>query len=66
VTDAELEQRVDAHLELVRIQEWCEQHRKKVLAMPLPRNECPGCFSAIHDGAALDGWCWDCNPSRAK
>lgn len=38
--------------------------RAKVLARPIPRNECPGCFSAIHDGAAKLGWCLDCHPNR--
>lgn len=66
MTDAELERRVDAHLELARVQEWCSQHRWEVLARPLPRDECPGCFSTIYDLAAADGWCWVCNPTRRK
>ena len=66
MTDAELERRVDAHLELVRIQEWCAKHRSEVLSMPIPRNECPGCFQTIYDDAAKDGWCWDCNPKNRK
>lgn len=61
---AELERRVDAQNELGHIKEWVAAHRTKVLAMPIPRNECPGCFSVIYDLAAADGWCWDCNPSR--
>lgn len=32
----------------------------------LPRNTCPGCFSAIYDGAADQGWCCDCFPKRSK
>jgi hypothetical protein len=55
-----LERRVDAHLELVKIQERVAKHRAEVLAKPLPRNECPGCFMAIYDGAAEQGWCCDC------
>jgi hypothetical protein len=62
----EVEQRIDGHNELVRVREWCEHHRKEVLAMPLPRNECPGCFSAIYDGAAEQGWCCDCYPQRKR
>lgn len=62
----ELERNVEAHLELVRIKEWCAGHRRKVLAMPTPRNECPGCFVTIYDGAAEQGWCCDCYPHRAR
>lgn len=63
-----LEKRVEAHN---RNYEWHEQNkaylaaaRARVLAMPLPRNECPGCFMAIYEGAAKDGWCTDCNPNN--
>lgn len=56
----ELERRVDAHNELVRIQAWVDEHRAKALAKPLPRNECPGCFAAIYELAAAQGWCCDC------
>jgi hypothetical protein len=62
----ELEHNVEAHLELVRVQAWCAGHRRKVLAMPIPRNECPGCFSTIYDGAAEQGWCCDCYQQRAR
>lgn len=31
------------------------------LKMP-PRNKCPGCHSAIYDGAREQGWCADCLP----
>lgn len=34
-------------------------------AMPEARKSlvfCPGCKSAIYEQAAIDGWCWDCNP----
>jgi hypothetical protein len=60
----ELDRRIDAHNELVKVREWCERHRKEVLAMPLPRNECPGCFITIYDLAAKDGWCTNCNPDN--
>lgn len=40
------------------------KNRAKALAKPLPRNECPGCFSAIYDGAAEQGWCTNCYPRR--
>jgi len=40
--------------------EFTAKHRQKVLAMPLPRNECPGCFCRIYDEAAKQGWCADC------
>jgi hypothetical protein len=61
----EVERRIDAHIELERVKEWCTQHRRGILALPLPRNECPGCFSTIYDGAAEQGWCCDCHPRRA-
>jgi hypothetical protein len=64
--EQDLERKVDAQNELGRVQEWVAAHRAKVLAMPIPRNECPGCFSAIYELAAADGWCWDCNPTRRK
>jgi ribosomal protein L37AE/L43A len=62
----ELERRVDAHLELIRLGEVVRQNRVKVLAQPIPRNTCPGCFMAIYDGAAEQGWCCDCHPKRAE
>jgi uncharacterized protein YceH (UPF0502 family) len=31
------------------------------LSMP-PRDKCPGCHSAIYDGARAQGWCTDCMP----
>lgn len=31
------------------------------LSMP-PRDKCPGCCSAIYDGAREQGWCTDCLP----
>ena len=62
----ELERNVEAieiHEELGR---YVLKARRKVLAKPIPRNECPGCFSAIYDGAAEQGWCCDCYPQREK
>jgi hypothetical protein len=46
--------------------EHVREARRKAIAKPLPRNECPGCFVAIYDGAAKQGWCCDCYPSRAE
>jgi hypothetical protein len=52
----ELEKRIEAHNLNA---EWHERNnaylallRAKYLAEPLPRSTCPGCFSAIYDGAA--------------
>jgi hypothetical protein len=56
----EVERRIDAHDELQRFKGWVEKRRAKVRALPLPRNECPGCFSSIYDGAAAQGWCCNC------
>lgn len=65
-----LERVVDAHN---ANHEWHDKNkaslakrRAEVLAMPLPRNTCPGCFMAIYDGAAEDGYCTDCNPKLAS
>ena len=38
--------------------------RREALRSPLPRHKCPGCFSAIYEGAAKQGWCCDCYPQR--
>lgn len=51
---------------LKQTQEWVANHRREVLAKPIPRNECPGCFSVIYDGAAEQGWCCYCYPRRKK
>lgn len=51
---------------LKKTQEWVAQHRRQVLKKPIPRNECPGCFSVIYDGAAEQGWCCDCYPRRRQ
>lgn len=62
----ELEARVWMHNELVRMAGVVNECRRRALEQPLPRNECPGCFSAIYDGAAKQGWCCDCMPKRSK
>lgn len=38
--------------------------RRGALRRPIPRHTCPGCFSAIYEGAAEQGWCCDCYPLR--
>lgn len=58
----EEEEKKDAVLKQTR--EWVAENRRKALAKPIPRNECPGCFSTIYDGAAEQGWCCDCYPKR--
>lgn len=35
------------------------------LHMP-PRDTCPGCHSAIYDGAREQGWCTDCMPPEIE
>lgn len=62
----ELERNVEAHLELQRVKEWCENHRATLLYISPPRTECPGCFARIYDGAAEQGWCCDCFASRHR
>lgn len=62
----ELERNVDAHNAMVELRAHVNAARLGVLAQPIPRNECPGCFSAIYDGAAKQGWCCDCYPKRSK
>jgi hypothetical protein len=56
----ELERKVRAHRILQVIHWRVAKLRRAALAKPLPRNECPGCFAAIYDGAAEQGWCCDC------
>ena len=51
---------------LQQTQQWVDDHRRKSLAKPIPRNECPGCFSIIYDGAAEQGWCTNCWPHRQR
>jgi len=55
-----------AEAEMKRVRSEVEKIRRAALALPLPRNKCPGCFSAIYDGAAEQGWCCDCYPQRAR
>lgn len=60
----ELERNMDA---IEHFEALCDQvsaNRRKELAKPIPRHTCPGCFSAIYDGAAEQGWCCDCWPLR--
>lgn len=62
----ELERNVDAILQYQEICAQVRENRRKALAKPIPRNKCPGCFSAIYDGAAAQGWCCDCWPQRQR
>lgn len=60
----ELETNVEAHRHL-QVMVWrVRKARRKALATSLPRRKCPGCFSAIYEGAADQGWCCDCFPKR--
>ena len=60
-----LEQRIRGH-RILQVVAWrVRKSRRRVLALPIPRNKCPGCFSAIYDSAAEQGWCCDCYPRRA-
>jgi hypothetical protein len=50
-----------------QFQEICAQvdaNRRRELAKPIPRDTCPGCFSPIYEGAAAQGWCCNCFPTR--
>ncbi len=60
MSDDELERRVDAHLELVAMQEWCAKNRARLLKKAPPRDTCPGCFVSIYDKARETGWCGHC------
>lgn len=62
----ELEENVTALEHLKAMQARVSESRRKALAKPIPRNECPGCFAAIYDGAAKQGWCTNCYPLRAS
>jgi hypothetical protein len=55
-----------AKAELKRVQKAVDKNRREAMAKPIPRNECPGCFSIIYDDAAAQGWCTNCFPHRAK
>ena len=60
----ELGRNVDAWNHLQEIIARVKANRLEELAKPIPRNTCPGCFSAIYYGAAAQGWCCDCYPIR--
>lgn len=61
----QLERNVRAH-RIMQVVKWrVRKARRRELAKPIPRNVCPGCFAAIYDGAAEQGWCCDCYPKRA-
>ena len=60
----ELEANVSAVEYFQELQARVSESRRKVLAQPIPRSTCPGCFSAIYDDAAKAGWCGDCEPLR--
>jgi hypothetical protein len=62
----ELERNVDALEHLREMQERVSASRRLLLKLPAPRDTCPGCFSAIYDGARAQGWCCDCWPIRAS
>lgn len=61
----ELERNVWAARHLQTIVWRVRKSRRAELRKPLPRSTCPGCFSAIYEGAAEQGWCCDCFGSRA-
>ena len=65
-----LEKRIDAHNANVaarqEIDAYLKDARTAILRQPIPRDQCAGCFSAIYDGAAAQGWCCDCYPQRHK
>lgn len=64
----EMERRIDAHVQNYEIHQQIERDlasaRRELLSEAPPRDQCPGCFLAIHDGAARQGWCCDCMPKR--
>ena len=61
---ADIEKNVRAQ-RIMQITVWrVRKARRKALALPIPRHTCPGCFSAIYEGAAEQGWCCDCFPKR--
>lgn len=62
----ELERNVYAIEQFQEIVAQVAENRRKALALPIPRNTCPGCFSAIYEGAAEQGWCCDCFKRRAE
>lgn len=62
----ELERNVRAIEHFQTLMAQVSANRRKALALPIPRNKCPGCFAAIYEGAAAQGWCCDCWPLRAS
>lgn len=61
---SKMERNVMAHRQL-QVTIWRVRKARRVeLRKPLPRRTCPGCFSAIYEGAAAQGWCCDCFKSR--
>lgn len=61
-----LEKRIHGHRILQVVRRQVRRIRAKYLALPIPRGTCPGCFSAIYDGAAKQGWCCNCFPQRKR
>lgn len=45
---------------LIQLTKSADRRRSMLENFGPPRNECPGCFSLIYDGAAEVGWCADC------
>ncbi len=62
----ELERNVAAIEEFERVKVYVSGIRRRILGNPLPRAQCPGCFSHIYEGAAAQGWCCDCWPNRLR
>lgn len=64
----EMEKRINAHILNSEIWDQINRDhaaiRRELLAEGPPRDTCPGCFSAIYEGAARQGWCLDCIPRR--
>lgn len=67
---AALEKRIGSHIEfeeeMERITAHLNEERRRLLDNPAPRGTCPGCFAAIYEGAAAQGWCMDCLPAKTK
>lgn len=65
-----MERRIDAHNLNYEIHQQIDRDlaavRRELLSEAPPRNQCPGCFMAIHYGAAKAGWCMDCEPKRGQ
>lgn len=60
----EIAKNVRAH-RILQLTVWrVRKARRVALRQPIPRSTCPGCFSAIYEGAAEQGWCCDCFPKR--